>query len=218
MMGDDNKMERDELQITWEREAKRTGAAMSLNQHVLRTLIGQRALSSVRWLSWLEMCFDVVAILWLGSFAFDHLSERRFLVPALLLFVGALALLQVRIRSIVDAAPSNYAEPILALQKRLERIQLRETTTTRAVFALCWLAWTPLQVVLAEAMGIDVYSFGAPYLLANVAFGVIAGLVTGWLFCVSGNGRIARALDGTTAREARAALAAIASFERAAKQ
>lgn len=206
-------MERDDVQTMWAVEAARTSAAMVLNQQYLRALAVRGNLSRVRWGSWLELFFDAIAVLWLGSFAFGHLAVMRFFIPALLLFAGAIALLQVHIRSLVDARPPDYAEPVLALQKRLERIRLRDTIATRAIFGLCWLAWTPLFIVVAKANGFDVYSLGVPFLLANVAFGIVAAAVIGWLFRTYENGRIARALDGTTAKEARSALATIAAFE-----
>lgn len=206
-------MERDDVQTMWAAESARATTAVAVNRQLLRALAVQPTLVRIRWVSWLQLGLDGLAPILLGSFAYAHLAEPRFLAPALALTIVAIAIVHVRIRSIADARTTDYSEPVLTLQKRLESIRVRETWTTRAIFALSGLLWTPLLIVAAEAFGFDAYALGAPFLLANAAFGIVAAFTIGWLYRTYGSGRIAQALDGTTAQQARAALAAIASFE-----
>ena len=196
----------------WASDTSRVSAA-ALNQQWLHALALQPSITRVRFVSWVQTAFDAIAVLLLGSFTFDHISDIGIFVPALLLFIGAIALLQVHIRSLINAKPIDYAEPVIALQKRIENIRSRESTVTRAIFMLCWLAWTPLLIVGANVIGFDAYRLGAPFLIANIAFGIAAGFLVGWLLHSNGKTRIAHALDGTIAREAREALAKISVFE-----
>lgn len=206
-------MERDDLQRLWAAEADRTAAMTVVDRRLLQSLVLERGLARVRVNAWIQLVFDAIAPVLLGAFAYDHVAEARFLVPALFLMIPAILILHVRIRSLVDARSMDYGESVVAFQKRIESIAVREALTTRAIFVLCTLAWTPLLIVVAKAAGFDAYALGPAFMVANLAFGVVVAMTIGALFRRFGNGPAARLLDGTSAREARAALAAIEAFE-----
>jgi len=207
-------MEPDDFQRMWAEESARQGSDVSLAERLTAALGMARARAATRRFGLgetLEAAFAVVALLLVGSFLGDHRAEPRFAVPAALLLLGTIAILNVHIRNLIDANHAAYDEPIAVVQKRLETLAIRRYRLTQWILALATLAWTPLLIVAAKGLfGVDVYRFGAAYLAGNVALGLALVPLVLWLL-----GRIGkRVLDTTALSEARAMLATLAAFER----
>ncbi|MGA8535531.1 MAG: hypothetical protein WB615_15595 [Candidatus Tumulicola sp.] len=215
-------MERDDFQNMWAADRHRIDAAIGMNRRILHAISLDPALAAVRWVAVVELFGNAAAILVLGSFAFDHLAELRFALPAIVLGGCAIALLNLQIRQIVDARRPGYDEPITAVQKRLESLRIRRIRSTRWIFALAVLAWIPLQIVALKGLfGIDTYAFGAAYFWSNVIFGILVAASVLWasrtfyvrLQSAPGVGTLVRSLTGNSINEARRIIASIVAFE-----
>ena len=171
-------MELDDLKERWAASNRKLEASMRLNTHLVGQMNLARAEGSLKRLSWgvrLELALTLLVIVLLGSFAADHVRELRFLIPALMLGVYAIALFAARIRELVDIASVDYAEPVVAIAQRLEKLRLRRIRTTIAMLLFGPLMWLPaLIVVLRGLFGIDVYAAAAPsWFVANLLFGLV---------------------------------------------
>ena len=167
----------------WAADKSRLERELAVNSDLLHKISLGPVLASSRHLSWIEVASDAIAILLLGSFAADYFAEPRFSIAAIILGIGAIVLMALRIRQVVDARPPAFDEPLVAVLERLETTRTRKTATLRWIAALAALAWVPLQIVLFKAVfNIDVYAFGAPYLVANAGFGiaVAVGAILVW--------------------------------------
>lgn len=170
-------MELDDLKELWIRSNRKLEASMRLNAQLLQQMNLGKTESSVRRLSWglwVELALNALAVAIVGSFAADHLREPRFLIPALALDGYALALLVARIRELADLASVDYAEPVLAIEKRLEALRLRRIRATIWTLLFAPLMWVPLLVVSLQGLfGVDVYAAAAPsWFVANLLFGL----------------------------------------------
>jgi len=95
----------------------------------------------------------------------------------------AILLLALRIRQLTILARIDYGAPILAMQKTLAELRIDRIRTTMLTLVVAPLLWPPLLVVGFKALlGVDAYAaFGLPWLLANLAFGVLVILVARWI-------------------------------------
>lgn len=179
-----------------------------------------------------ELIMTIVAVVWLGSFIAEHLREPGFLVPALLVDAGLLALMGVCIRQLVLISGLDYGLPVVAVQKQLGRLRVLRIRTTKWVFVLSFALWFPVFVVLLKGLlGVDVWrvvsaagerdgSFVA-WMVANVLFGFAAAVAIIWVsnrFAdrVEGSPALARFVDDIAGRslvDATSALDEIARFE-----
>lgn len=170
-------MELDDLKELWTTSNRRLEASMRLNTHLLAQMNLARTESSLKRLSRgvaLEQVLTLLVIVLLGSFAADHVREPRFFIPALMLGIYAIALFAARVRELVDIGSIDYAQAVVAIQKRLEELRLRRIRTTIATLLLGPLMWLPaLIVVLRGLFGVDVYATASPsWFIANLLFGL----------------------------------------------
>src|SRR6185295_11470783 len=79
------------------------------------------------------------------------------------------------VRQIVTTRRIDYAAPLVEIQRRIETIRVSMIRATMWTFLLAPLVWTPLLIVaLRGLLDVDAYqAFGASYLVANVAFGLV---------------------------------------------
>jgi hypothetical protein len=170
-------MELDDLKELWTQSNRKLEASVRLNSLLVQQMNLGKTESYVRrlsWGAWFEVGVNLLAVALLGSFAAGHLREPRFLIPALSLGGYALALLIVRVRELVELANIDYAEPVVAIQKRLEDLRIRRIRTTIWTLLFAPLMWVPLLVVALRGLfGVDVYTVAAPsWFVANLLFGL----------------------------------------------
>jgi hypothetical protein len=170
-------MELDDLKELWAASNRKLEASTRLNTRLLQQInLGhaESFLKRLSWGVWLEQALTLLIIVLLGSFTADHVREPHFLIPALTLDVYAIVLLVVRIRELVDLGSVDYAEPVIAIQKRLEELRVRRIRTTTWRLLLGPLMWLPvLVVVLRGLFGIDVYAAAPPsWFIGNLLFGL----------------------------------------------
>ncbi len=140
-----------------EKSLKATGSAMRRLQAYL----------------WLELGLNLLAAFFLGSFMASHL-ELRFLVPALVADVFAIAHVLFGARQLVTLGRVTFDAPVIAVQRELETLRMGRIRMTKWTLLLGPLLWIPLLVVALEGFaGVDAYAvFDRTWIIANVLFGV----------------------------------------------
>ncbi len=179
-------MELDDLKQKWAEQDAKLEKSIRLNTRLLResgmARVG-RALAPLSWGIAVEGILNVATVLWLGSFLGDHIGEPRLAAPAALLFVCAIAILNVGIRQWVVLRTLDYGAPVVEIQKRLATLRVGRIRTTKWILLLSPLLWTPMLIVGFRALtGLDPYAFmDGKWLAANLLFGLVflAGML--WL-------------------------------------
>lgn len=179
-------MELDDLKRRWEAQDPKLDAGLRLNLSLVQATVLQKTRGALRWVSaglWVGLMMNVVSVLLLGSFWFDHLHEPRFLIPGLVLHLAAIALLATGVRQLVALSQIDYGAPVVEIQRRLGAIRTEREREILWVFLASPLLWTPLLIVgVRGLLGIDPYLFLGPrYLAANVAAGLAVLLLGGWI-------------------------------------
>jgi hypothetical protein len=224
-------MDLDDLQRRWADQDCKLDAGLRLNARLLRTYTSnlgkaETALRRLTWLLGIGLIFDFLIVLWLGSFAADHAADARFLIPAVMLGAGVIALAIAAVRQLAaigQLGQLDYGQPIVELQRRLESLRLQRTRETQITMLLSPLAWIPLLIVgLKGLLGVDAYTFSdGRWLAANVLFGLAVIPLALWAARryadrLEGSPlaqRLARDLAGYNVNAAAGFLSALARFE-----
>jgi hypothetical protein len=181
----------------------------------------------LRWFAFfigLGVLIGLIGPVLIGQFIYEHWSEPRFVLPALLLHVWLIASLAASIRQIVVALQLDYDKPVAAIQKQLESLRvLRIRTTQWALLTGQVVWWTPFLIVAFKGLlHVDAYKvFGARYLLANFAIGLAVIPLAIWVSKRFGARmgrspvmqRLMRDLAGYNLNAATAFLATLSEFE-----
>lgn len=171
----------------------------------------------------IDLAFAVALIAGLLVFLVMFIGEWRFALPALLLL--GLLVMDARslIRQLILARRVDHSETVAATQKAIERLCVARIRYTRWLFVLVLLMWTPLLIVGARMLGVDIYRIAAwPFLLANFALGLAAIPIGLWFakaFSERAAGspwmqRVMRDLAGSNLNAAAKFSADLARFER----
>jgi hypothetical protein len=122
---------------------------------------------------WVELALNVVAALWLGSFEASHASEPRFLIPAAVLHVLAIAHVVFGVHQLATLRRLDFGGPVVAIQKGLETLRVGRIRLTKWTLLLGPLLWIPLLIVTLEGLfRVDAYAADRTWLVANVLFGL----------------------------------------------
>jgi hypothetical protein len=179
-------MELDELKTCWQEQDRKLDECIRLNHRVLRESMLNRAgtaLKRLLRLLWFELLLNVAGAIAVGSFIGDHFQEPRFLVPALAIQLGFIALIIGAGRQLAAIARVDYGAPIVTIQKRLESLRIERIHTVQWTLILSPLAWMPLFIVAMQGLfGVDVYTaFSSAWLVANVVFGLAVIVIAVWV-------------------------------------
>lgn len=188
-------MEIEELRRLWAESNRGLEANLRLNTALLTQENLRKAGARLRWLALeiaVELVADAIAVVAIGFFIGAHLHEPRFLAPAALLDLYAIAIVIAQARQLAEIDGVDYGEPVVQTQSKLEGLRLRRVRTTLAILLFAPLMWVPmLIVVLRGIFGIDAYAAGSAWLAANALFGV-AVIPVAFLFARRFGGRFAR--------------------------
>jgi len=220
-------MELDELRQHWAAYDRRLDEVLRLNRQLLRsTNLGRirSAMQRLRAVLGFELVLDLILVVALGAFMAAHLSEPRFLIPAIVLNLVVLGTLVATLQQWVRASALDYDAPVATIQHRLEAVRVSRIRSTQWLLLLAPLLWTPLLIVALRAgLGVDAYALlGVRYLIANLLFG-LAFVPVMWWACrrfadrldrAPWVQRLARDVAGRNLTAALDQLASIAAFER----
>ena len=178
-------MDLDDLKGRWDAIDRRLDAQLVANVELVRELrLGKvnDALARMRRKVAIELGLNVVVLWWMASYAVARADTFRFFVPALALALGLVVLLATGVRQLIGLAGVDPAAAVASVQARVETVRVSLIRTTKWVFLLAPLSWTPLLVVVLDGfLGIDAYAaLGGAYLAANLAFGMAALPLLWW--------------------------------------
>ena len=220
-------MDLQELERRWQTLDRALERSVALNVKVVHALGASQARTALERLARTivaTLVVNAVAVAWLASHVAARLTQPRFALPALALFLPALAIVAGDVRQLVRVRAIDADGPIVAMQKALDALHLQRLRLLRNILTFSPLAWPPMLIVGLDALfGIDAYIvLGGRYLLANVAFGLAMIPLVRWLANVYSDKalrsptlqRLARSLSGHSLQSARAAIERLATFER----
>ena len=219
-------MDLDDLKQRWEDQDRKLDASLRLNARVLQasTLIkAETALRRLSRLLGIGLFLDLLLVLGLGSFAADHAADARFLIPAVVLGVGVIALAIAAVHQLLAIGRLDFGEPIVTIQRRLESLRLQRIRETQITLLVSPLLWIPLLIVaLKGLLGVDAYALlDGRWLAVNVLFGLAViplGLWAARRYADRFQGspvlrRLLRDLAGTNVNAAAGFLAMLTRFE-----
>ena len=220
-------MELDELKEKWEEHDRKLDLSLRLNRRLLRDSYGARARFALWRLAGMLALGSIAimaVIVGLGHFIAVNWSAPRFVAPAMVLDIMAIAELATFIAQMGLVLTMDYSQPIALIQKRLETIRKLRIRHIQAIFLTSTLTWVPMFIVVMKAaLGVDVYrAFDTTWLAANVAVGLAILAIGFWLARKFGS-RLAsttfgrqflRDLAGYNLKAASRFIASIEDFER----
>ena len=173
-------MNLEEMQQTWQTEAKRLNQAIRLSEtHQIWHRI-QRLQTPMRRVT-VALCFEIavaaMALIVLGGFLADHRTQPRFLWPAGLLHLWCLGALISSIRQMLLATQLNYDETIAKVQSQINKLRTMRLTSFRWMFLtgqIVW--WIPFVITTFKLVfDMDAYRFLSPlFMAANLIAGLLA--------------------------------------------
>lgn len=175
--------ELDEMQELWKAQDEKLDESIRLNRELLGSANLNKARSALQRLA---LLLSLEAVVWfaivgsLGSFIYHHIGTLRLSLSGIALDVYAIAMLAATVRQIVAIRQIEYGRPIAALQKQIEMLRILRIRITQLALLGGTIVWAPLVIVTGKAfIGVDVVN--APWLWANVAFGLCLIPVALWL-------------------------------------
>src|ERR1700694_48905 len=179
-------MELEDMKAMWEAQDRKLDSILRLNSKLFEKANLDKADTALKRL-FRGLLFEVVlnfgAVVLLGWFISDQLSEIRFLIPAVVLDVCVIALNIALIRQVVAIRDIDYDAPILVIQRKVELLKIQRIDALKWTLLSCPLLWVPLQIVSFQGLfGVDVYAFfGVDYLVANLLFGIAVIPLALWI-------------------------------------
>ncbi len=171
----------EDMKHDWQIRDQRLQETIKLNTKWLRaSYVEKHGNKSRRWAIFLflvELPFYVFTMDSLGFFVAHHITETKFLAPALALFIWCAAKFITRIYLFSAIHRLDWSQPVMVVQKKLTELKVARLRTFKWGFLtgiLVW--WIPFLIVVAKAIAnIDLYMI-APQFLAY-QFGGSAVLV-----------------------------------------
>ena len=155
-------MDLEDLKRRWDEHDAKLDRSIRLNTHLLQNVLLGKADASTRWLSrglTFELLLSLIAPVCLGLFIAHHIGETRFLVPAVVLHLCAIAAVISTVHQMVAIHGIDYGAPIVEIQKRLESLRVERIRTTIWTLAAAPLLWTPLLIVALKGLfDVDAYA------------------------------------------------------------
>jgi len=169
-------MDLDELKSRWEEMDRKLDASMKLNQRLVRQSLVGRAMSALKWLTpgiAVELAINTILLVILGGFIAAHISEPRFLFPALALHLFAIAHLAGGLHQLVAIWGVSFDEPVLEIQRRLAELRILRIRVTKWTLIIAPLLWPLMLIVGMKMLHVDAYRvLPGPWLAGNFVFGV----------------------------------------------
>ncbi len=171
-------MELEELKALWNQNDRELEASTRLNRLLFAQWNLRKSDTSLERLArgiTFELIVNLAGIVLLGCFAAGHAGEPKFLIPAAVLDIYAIALVIAGARQLFALRSLDYDEPVVAIQRRLQRLRLARIRATMWTLFFAPLMWVPLLIVASRAFfGIDIYAAVSPaWLAANATLGLV---------------------------------------------
>lgn len=220
-------MELDELKNHWADQDRKLDQVIGLNAQFLRESRMRKTGSGLKWAFrgiLFEQLASIPAIVLLGVFISNHYSEPRYLVPAVVLDLFAILSVASCGYQLGTLHDIDYSQPVVAIQKKLEKVRVLRLATTKWALLLGPVLWIPLTIVaLRGVLGVDGYAlFPGDWLAVNLIAGaaisaVLYGLSRRFAYRMERSPLVRRLMNDIAGRSLSRAVAfldGISSFER----
>ncbi len=168
-------MELDNLKLAWQSIDSRV---TSLEKVQVRGHLNRLKVGPV-----FELIVGVLCSVWSGDYLAEHtnLIAQKPLgaIPAVIVFILALATINLSIRQWMFASQGSLCEPVVLVQKRLTAIRRLRVKSTKWFLAIGTASWFVFPLFLLQTLGAYdvVYKIDVLWLLGNVATGVVVGML-----------------------------------------
>ncbi len=220
-------MQLDELKQAWAAHGTMLERSLAIDERLLREVLLRKVRFALApYILWraLEVTLGVAALVLVMRVLTAHGAQPRYAAVCAALAVFCAAITALCAYLLVNSLKLDYAGPVTAIQRDVERIRVVEYRALKWAVLGGVVAWLPAGLVLFEALaGVQALArVPLGWLLANLAFG-LAVLFLGHVLSRKyverpGQGprarRILDVLSGRSLRVADANLAELASFER----
>jgi hypothetical protein len=220
-------MQIDDLKHLWAAHGANLERSLAINERLLQETLFRKVRAALApFIMWraLEVAIGIAMIVAVMPVLAAHVAVPRYAIVA-----GGLAVLTAWVTALcayvlVQSITLDYGDPVMTLQRNVERIRLAEYRALKWAVLGGVVAWLPAALVLFEALtGIDALArVGLGWLIANLVFGLVC-LALGHALSRryverSDLGpraqRLLEALSGRGVRSAAEHLADLARFER----
>ena len=220
----------DQLRAEWAARDRQLQDSMRLHGLLLRESFLDRHRSEIERLSLrgnFEFVFAIPFLAFFGWFIAHHFTQPEFLLPALALQAWTLMFAVLGVHQRQALQNLNYGQPVIELQRSIERLKITRLTTFKWAFLtgqLLW--WVPFVLVLFKGLfGVNLYTVSAfmpRFIACNILFGVAIIPCAIWVSRriggrFGGSERFRKFTDGLAGRDiavAREFLDRLARFER----
>lgn len=171
-------MELDELKKVWGAYDAKLEHCRVIQERLLHERWADRARSALipmQLLRGAEVVLGVAVIIGSIGLLTHHMNEPRYWVVTIGLAITAALITGQCAFSLIQSAAVDYAQPVLQLQSRIQRIKLSEYLALKWTLLLGILAWLPILLVLIECFtGTEALAqVSWKWLAANLLFGLV---------------------------------------------
>lgn len=174
-------MELDDVKLLWKHADARLESietSLRIQQRLAESVMRERTRSGLRFVHlvlWYEVGFGALAMLLIGSYLWENIGNPWFWIPGVALQVIAAGTLGSAAYQLVALGQSDYNGPVVTIQLGLAKLQMVRARSNRWLLLSSPLIWALLVIVVPHGLlGVDVYQlFGMPWVVANLAFGVV---------------------------------------------
>jgi hypothetical protein len=164
-------MNLEDMKNDWQARDRQLQQSIQLNTRWLReSFIDRRSASVRRWALfgfWVELPVYILTMGALALFIADHISEIRFMIPALLMLGWSAAMLSAVMRQLHTLHGIEFSEAVIAVQKQLTTLKISRLKTFKwGLFSGMFIWWVPLLIVVVKAtLNLDLYEIAPGFLV-----------------------------------------------------
>ncbi len=178
-------MELDELKQNWNEYTRKLDRILSLNLQGLKTAELDKtrfALSRFKSFRLRELAVGILVLVLLGWYIANRISVPTLAIPAVIVFASFLIPVIANIRQLILLGRISYADPVTAIQRKLEEIKLHYLRSFRLPVLMLPLYMAYVAVTFDLVFGVDVFGSGdTAFIWANMAVSLLFLVPAVWV-------------------------------------
>lgn len=167
----------DQLQTQWAAQDRKIDSMLQLNRRFLTDQTLRKARTTLRLKTIAAVANAVstwIVIPLMGLFIAKNRGDAGLVAAGAVIALYFAAQLIAQIRQVRALASINYAEPITAIQRRIEAVATMRMQLIRWIAMSVALLWVPVSMVLAKVLwNINLTAVAPKWLIVNAIFGVL---------------------------------------------
>jgi hypothetical protein len=178
-------MELNELKNIWKQAEYDMNQPLTVDRQFMRKLSLEKTQSSLNHLRWgaiVEIIINFVFVAPIAGYAFNHLHELKFAIPALLLVLMGVGTIAWSIYCLILLSTLHYFDSITRAQKQLTRFRYQDLFRQRTLlYILVPLSWGAILILFCKVvLHLDMYQYPG-FLLMNMAASIALVPVMIWV-------------------------------------